>query len=684
MKKFIILFLALMACFATQAQKLKVIKDLKPVKEIHQNMIGVEPVKNLALPQPVRNTPSPDKSAASDVVTVLNLGTSANANGYGYAGGQKTLLWADDNLNAVINIHRMGPGTNPPNLSGYLAIDLGINGAATQADWTDQVQIYNAVMPGGTYYLDAARYPQGAIYNPVGNTDLANAYCAFYAPNLSNSAVTTWGGISYGRANLVDHADTTKHMVTYNPPPNTYIPDGFDVAQMGGHSLVCDLDQDWESGSMVWQGDVIVTRGTWNDGTNDFDYTTTTLPCVTQFDNERPADDRIAFDPSGQIAWLGVLAENPDVPALADSSYFPILWRSTDAGLTWSDPIYVLLDGPDGICGVKDFIPDNVLNEYFSPGWTRDEIPYTTAFDFDLAVDYWGNPHLGVMIGCSPDGYSISTADSLYGAFDIYSVDDGNSWYGAFMGFPLAFRGTFGTGTTALTEDNRTQISQTMDGKYMFISWIDTQVPGVTDNIAPDIFCRGFDLVNNSLTGVLSGGSYVDGPNNVTFLSDVTQQSFFFAASHYIFTDNNKFTIPFTAEIIDGSLDPTLPVSFKYIPDFSYTTADFAFPLDTTGGCHDYFPVGIQAQHIAKLTVSQNSPNPFNGSSVVTVTIPRAASLSLNVYNITGQLVYSVDKGFVNAGTQQITINSRDLNTGVYFYTVKAGNESVTHKMIVQ
>lgn len=201
---------------------------------------AIEPASTT--PLPVASYTQGSSNGSKGIVSVIPIGTSANAYGYGYAGGQKTLVWADDNLKTVINTHRMGPGSTPPSLSGYIGIDRGLNFGATPNDWTNNYQIYNALMPGSQYYLDAARYPQGVIYNPEGNTDPANAYTVFFAPNLSSTA-TTWGGLSYGVANLMNNSDSTKHLRAYNPPPFTYIPDGMDINRQGV-VLVSDIDQD--------------------------------------------------------------------------------------------------------------------------------------------------------------------------------------------------------------------------------------------------------------------------------------------------------------------------------------------------------------------------------------------------------------------------------------------------------
>jgi hypothetical protein len=86
----------------------------------------------------------------------------------------------------------------------------------------------------------------------------------------------------------------------------------------------------------------------------------------------------------------------------------------------------------------------------------------------------------------------------------------------------------------------------------------------------------------------------------------------------------------------------------------------------------------------ASNTVSQNSPNPFHGNTTIDVTMPKAGSLSLEIYNLMGQKIMTYNKGVVNAGAHQLVINGNQLTTGVYFYTVKISNESFTHKMIVE
>lgn len=99
----------------------------------------------------------------------------------------------------------------------------------------------------------------------------------------------------------------------------------------------------------------------------------------------------------------------------------------------------------------------------------------------------------------------------------------------------------------------------------------------------------------------------------------------------------------------------------------------------------DMAPVGIETPLAAKKnSVTQNFPNPVKGITSFTVTLEKTANVTIEVKNIMGQMVMNFDKGMVSAGTQTYKIDASSLTSGIYFYTVKIGNESFTHKMIVR
>jgi hypothetical protein len=94
---------------------------------------------------------------------------------------------------------------------------------------------------------------------------------------------------------------------------------------------------------------------------------------------------------------------------------------------------------------------------------------------------------------------------------------------------------------------------------------------------------------------------------------------------------------------------------------------------------------GVQEMEVINEShVSQNFPNPFSSTSTVTVELQEASNLSLVVTNMTGQKVLEINKGNVAAQTHTFTIDASNFQSGIYFYTVTAGDSQVTRKMIVE
>lgn len=641
--------------------------------------VGWEPVKTRPVTSALPAPPANYKNTRDvNFVTIVNIGTSANAYGYGYGGGQKSIVWADNDLNTITHFHRQGGTLDPGGYSGDLSYDISTDGGMT---WTNMVECYLSTISGGQYNIDAGRYPNHGIYNPPGNTDPANAYVTFFAPTLDGTNGSGgWGGWAYGRARIGDVTDTTKHLESSTPPDYyLYIPDGFEVSNASGVAMSSDMHIDWTSGSAVYQNQLLLARGTWDEGTMDFIYEKQKLDFVTYVDPTNgtvfPTMTKIAFAPDGQTAWLVAIADDGNIEPLdpAYHYFYPVFWKSTDGGETWGDPIDVRLDGPDGIPAILNYLTDEQLATIFNPPIpARDEIAYTTAFDCDLAVDAWGNPHMAVFVGVGgSSAYSIVTAPYCFAAFDIFSTDGGTTWDAYNCGTANLFRGIFPDDT--YTEDNRIQIASTQDGEYMFVTWLDTQLEGATDNNAPDVMARGIDVNMPPIPWRYTlNENGEDAPNNVTAFSEAMWQAYFQATSRYVLSDNGSFTIPITYQQMQTPFDATLPVQYKYIQDFVYTDADFAI-------------VGVKENDHKNITsVTQNYPNPFKKNSTVQVNLAGKSSLRLEVTNMVGQTLQVIDRGVVPAGLQEFVIDGSKLTNGVYFYTVYAGEESITRKMVVQ
>ncbi len=81
--------------------------------------------------------------------------------------------------------------------------------------------------------------------------------------------------------------------------------------------------------------------------------------------------------------------------------------------------------------------------------------------------------------------------------------------------------------------------------------------------------------------------------------------------------------------------------------------------------------------------VSQNYPNPFSNTSEVIIWLDTESEVSLEIYNINGQVVSTQSFGSKGAGNHALTMNADGLAPGIYFYTIKTATHSVTRKMTI-
>lgn len=81
-------------------------------------------------------------------------------------------------------------------------------------------------------------------------------------------------------------------------------------------------------------------------------------------------------------------------------------------------------------------------------------------------------------------------------------------------------------------------------------------------------------------------------------------------------------------------------------------------------------------------------PNPFNPSTTISFELPERTEISLNIYNVKGQLVKTLINDRLDKGIHSLTWNgdnNHHLKTanGVYFYRLESVNQVITKKMLV-
>lgn len=85
-----------------------------------------------------------------------------------------------------------------------------------------------------------------------------------------------------------------------------------------------------------------------------------------------------------------------------------------------------------------------------------------------------------------------------------------------------------------------------------------------------------------------------------------------------------------------------------------------------------------------KVSVSQNYPNPVVDETFINISLSSAAKVRLSLYNTDGQRIKDINYGELPLGLNTLGISIPEIDAGIYFYKIYAGNEIITGKLAVK
>ena len=117
--------------------------------------------------------------------------------------------------------------------------------------------------------------------------------------------------------------------------------------------------------------------------------------------------------------------------------------------------------------------------------------------------------------------------------------------------------------------------------------------------------------------------------------------------------------------------------------EMDYTTADITLMTSEITSVDNE----ISATAPGEFTLSQNYPNPFNPTTVIEYQIPEAANVSLQVYNVQGQLVKTLTDHHQAAGAHKVVWDGTDMSgrvvpAGVYLYQITANDFTAIRSLV--
>ncbi|MEI8202073.1 MAG: T9SS type A sorting domain-containing protein [Bacteroidota bacterium] len=592
---------------------------------------------------PTQTTPASVAPHHNGAKSVNKIRISQSYNPYSVLISESTNLTANQDLGLIQFTHR----TNLPTINGNQIISSFSTDGGNTWDTTNIVY-NNSGFP--------ARYPSGVIWNPAGNTNPLKAYSVVAGPFL-NASGAGWIGSYFASMRLdtanrhVDNLSQTAALDSINMARD------FMIAT--NNNVWVNANWDLDNGTNYTSFKTIVNKGVFNSSNNSFTWTQKAMvpDYAVTASTGLPDGVRtpgITFTKDGKTGYLAYIGRHKT--GVDTLSYIPMVYKTTDSGTTWT-----MLPNTTNFATLTDIAPTLTTT---SAGTTRPSFGLIK----DVLVDCAGNLHMAVFINSAasdhPDslGYSWNfTAIQGY-MFDVFTTTAGG-WDATYVG-TCHGKTVTAAGDTQLGIgwDERFQMSKSDDGTKIFYIWTDTDTTFLSSpdyfSLLPDVYITGVVATDPTLhtsTLNLTSGTY-QGDNFWMYASDITLKT------------GTTYNVPITTTTT-GSVD-TDPVTHYFLKGVSFQESDFVTNP------------GIKENSL--ISDVQNYPNPCRDFTKIEVNLIKSANLSVEIYNMVGQKIMQVNKGFANPGINHVTINTSSLCSGVYFYTVKAGNNTITKKLIVE
>jgi aminopeptidase N len=453
-------------------------------------------------------------------------------------------------------------------------------------------------------------------------------------------------------------ADTTWFHWVSRDPIATYI-------------MVMSAKKDWNLDIVYWDrpstpGDPMPIRFYYNDGENPSNMKTK-VPLMADWFSEHYGEHPFEKDGfatlNSEFAWGGM--ENQTLTSLCPGCWgeslichefahqwfgdaiSPGTWADlwlNEGFATWSESLWWEKDG--GYSAYKDDVENNA-SYYMSanPGWP--------VYNPDWAVNTPGNGTLFnyaityCKSSCMLHLLRYSMGDELFfQAIHDYATDTANFRY-----------------KNAVTEDFQAKLEESsgMDLEWFFESWVKQP---------------NHPVYQNEYSFTEMG----DGTWNLNFLVNQVQSNApFFPIPIEIwvyFTDGSDTTV----RVMNDENQQFFWFNFDKQPGAILFDKDNEIVIKQASTI-----VGIDEENIGpnSFALHQNVPNPANGTTQISYSLPTDTHVNLSLFDMSGKKVLEMVNRTEQTGTHYYRLNTSRLKAGVYYYRLETKGNSATRKLSV-
>ncbi|MCC6369499.1 MAG: T9SS type A sorting domain-containing protein [Bacteroidia bacterium] len=672
--------------------------------------------------QPIGPVMEAGKAGSSAAANWVALSGSMNI--YGMLVSNSKPLNYNADLNTVTFVHRKSNTyVMNPMPSAVGAVNGGIValvGAGIETPTWDSTLVWNNA-------TNWARYPQGGIYNPPGNTTIGNAYVVAMGPLTQANTSLGWVGSYFaskqlGSANYDNVASATpnaQQFISNTAPYATGAKIDFPRCDFAftndgairGMGIIAN-NVNGTGTAYGWRG-ASIAKGTFNSGV--FSWTADTIIPPVVFSNVffggstlASGQPHMCWNNSGTVGYVWFIGARSGATN-ANSGYQPIVFKTTNSGASWTPlpginfnsgafdtdvlnhisstrsntnitiPYFNSSEGVDGIVDANDKLH---IVSCLLP--TATDHPDSLAYNFiytNADGEQYNYPHAP---GIRPyiydftetnNGWNVTVIDSM--SSEAPGERSGDNGYGSNPWDPAGGS----SGTDKLSSDARMQLSRSTDGKYIIYTWAESDTNFTSSsfkwNSIPNIKARAVEITtgaNGSILNLSPTEINVTNPSSgaIALVASRAQMHYTSprcAASTASTSTSFTVTLPMTV-----SNNQNVPMTQLLPNTHWYSSANMVFQK---------YGVGIAENALNSVKGSEIYPNPATGSAKLAIGLKDNSKVEINVMNLVGDVVKSTSTQ-AEAGENTIDIDLSGLSRGIYLVNVKIGNANVSKKLIVE
>lgn len=530
----------------------------------------------------------------------------------------------------------------------------GVNSGYIEVSW------WNGTQWDSMYWdnngAELFRYPSGAILNGTGNTNVANAAMVVGGPYTSGS---TWDGYFLNDAMFAPNVGNTG-TGTYSNNVNSF--PRIDMASYSDSTVwvTGELLADDDVGGSAYRGTVL-NRGKWN-GTS-VSWTWDSIKPSFHLDGAGATDcytmTHLAFSANGQVGYAVFFGVQASATTPETRGFQPIVYSTTDGGTTWSsvwapyDYSTVFASAPIAIAAVGGSVKP----------W------FSMSNGSDMVVDNNGNLHIICTVewGSSDDddslGYTWTRNDNVHYIWDVHTTAQAtNSWSGTLIDSlktsATTTQSPFSDGSAAYDLDARIQASVSPSRDHIFYLWADTD-PAIAggENAYPNLFGVGIDWTAQTKTAT----------KQFTFSDD----AYWHYNSNLALVSGSTYKVPSSNSTDrDNSHNTLTTFDHYYLDNVTFDESEFTLAI------------GI-GEAVASFGTVAAYPNPATDVLNLNVTLNNNEKVTVAMTNVLGETVSSQQHS-LNAGVNNLSMSTYNLEAGVYLITVSTGTSTATTRVVVQ